>query len=258
MNVLANTPGATATPNRQVREMNADDGQGAEVFYGARLDPQRLVALFRAHWWLFALVAAAIFLLAVAYTAVAPRIFTSTASVVLEAPSEARSQRRGAARPAGGLRHRRHRGPARPVARHRRAGGQRAEAGPGRHLLGRLAPQGAGGSGPPPRRGHRRGPGRVEGQALGPDVRHHHRLLLARSEPGCAHRQRLCRPVPDRPEPGQADLQQAGRLGAERQAGEPAQGRLVRRRRPGAVPHRPWPLQHRGHGAERAGGHQLQ
>ncbi len=86
MNVLSNTPGGDATSNRQVREMNADDGQGAEVFYGARLDPQRLISVFRAHWWLFALVAAAIFLLSVAYTAVAPRIFTSTASVVLEAP----------------------------------------------------------------------------------------------------------------------------------------------------------------------------
>ncbi len=86
MNVLANTPGGDATPNRQVREMNADDGQGAEVFYGARLDPQRLISVFRAHWWLFALVAAAIFLLAVAYTAVAPRIYTATSSVVLEAP----------------------------------------------------------------------------------------------------------------------------------------------------------------------------
>ena len=88
MNVLANTSGGDATPNRQVREMNADDGQGAEVFYGARLDPQRLVAVFRAHWWLFALVAATVFLLAVAYTAVAPRIFTAAASVVLEAPEK--------------------------------------------------------------------------------------------------------------------------------------------------------------------------
>ena len=88
MNVLANTPGGESTPNRQMREMNADDGQGAEVFYGARLDPQRLISVLRAHWWLFALVAAAIFLAAVALTALAPRIYTSTASVVLEAPQK--------------------------------------------------------------------------------------------------------------------------------------------------------------------------
>ena len=86
MNALANTPGGDVAPNRQVREMNSDDGGGAEVFYGARLDPQRLLAVFRAHWWLFALVAAAIFLAAVVFTALAPRIYTSSTSVVLEAP----------------------------------------------------------------------------------------------------------------------------------------------------------------------------
>jgi polysaccharide biosynthesis transport protein len=88
MNALTNTPSGDAAPSRQVREMNVDDGQGAEVFYGARLDPSRLISIFRAHWWLFALVAAVIFLLAVAYTAVAPRMYTGTASVVLEAPAK--------------------------------------------------------------------------------------------------------------------------------------------------------------------------
>ena len=63
MNALANPPGDAIT-TRQAREMNTDDGQGAEVFYGARLDPQRMLAIFRAHWWLFALVAALIFLAA--------------------------------------------------------------------------------------------------------------------------------------------------------------------------------------------------
>ena len=89
MNALTNAPGGDAAPNRQVRDMNTDEGAaGAEVFYGARLDPQRMVAVFRAHWWLFALVAAIIFLGAVVFTAVAPRIYTAAASVVLEAPQK--------------------------------------------------------------------------------------------------------------------------------------------------------------------------
>jgi polysaccharide biosynthesis transport protein len=88
MNALANTPGGDAAPTRQAREMNVDDGHGAEVFYGARLDPQRMIAIFRAHWWLFALVAAVIFLAAALFTALAPRIYTATASVVLEAPQK--------------------------------------------------------------------------------------------------------------------------------------------------------------------------
>ncbi len=89
MNALANTPGGDAASNRQVREMNTDDGSGAEVFYGARLDPQRIIAVFRAHRLLFALVSVAIFLAAVVFTGLAPRIYTASAGVVLEAPQKA-------------------------------------------------------------------------------------------------------------------------------------------------------------------------
>ena len=88
MNALANTPTNEAAQTRPAREMNVDEGQGAEVFYGARLDPQRMLAVLRAHWWLFALVASLIFLAAAAFTATAPRKYTATANVVLEAPQK--------------------------------------------------------------------------------------------------------------------------------------------------------------------------
>ena len=87
MNAVTNTLGE-AGPASQVRETRMEAGQGVEIFYATRLDPQRMVAIFRAYWWLFARVAALILLGAVALTALVPRLYTATADVVLEAPQK--------------------------------------------------------------------------------------------------------------------------------------------------------------------------
>ena len=87
---------------REVRHADLDEAYAGERLYGLRTDPLRALAVFRAHWRTFALVAIGVFALSVAVTAVMPRLYTASSNVVLEtaARQDAGSTQTVAATPA--------------------------------------------------------------------------------------------------------------------------------------------------------------